>query len=99
MKSFIDSLDKASKDAAKYMQRDLRRQARAHGWSSDVVKNTFVEYDGESYKVKVPGSHADQAFIHEFGSPGNRPTAAIRKYDNSNGAEKALYKSMSKRGK
>lgn len=99
MKSFIDSLDKASKDAARHMQRDLRRQARAHGWNSDVIKNTFVEYDGETYKVKVPGSHADQAFVHEFGSPESRPTATIRKYDNSNGAERALYKSMSKRGK
>ena len=99
MKSFIDSLDKAAKDAATHMQRDLRRLAAKHGWDSDVIKNTFVEYDGESYKVKVPGSHADQAFIHEFGSPSVRPTSTIRKYDNSKGFQKAFSKSMSKRGK
>lgn len=99
MKRFIEALDRASKDAATHMQRDLRRQARAHGWSSDVVKNTFVEYDGESYKVRVPGSHADQAFVHEFGSPSSRPTAVIRKYDSTNGAERALSKSMSRRSK
>lgn len=99
MKAFLESLEKASKDAARHMQRDLRRQAKARGWSSDVVKNTFVEYDGESYKVKVPSSHADQAFIHEFGSTSSRPTASIRKYDNAHSAEKALSKSMSRRGK
>jgi hypothetical protein len=99
MKRFIDALEKASSDAALHMQRDLRRQARDHGWSSDVIKNTFVEYDGESYKVKVPSSHADQAFIHEFGSPTSRPTAAIRKYENSKGFQKAFSKSMSQRGK
>lgn len=99
MKQFLESLDKASKDAARHMQRDLRRQARAHGWESDVVKNTFVEYDGESYKVKVPSSHADQAFVHEFGAPSSRPTAAIRRYDSSDNAEKALSKSMSRRNK
>lgn len=99
MKSFIDSLDKASKDAARHMQRDLRRQARAHGWNSDVVKKTFVEYDGETYKVKVPSSHADQAFVHEFGRPGTSPSATIRKFDKSASAKKAFFKSMSQRSK
>jgi hypothetical protein len=94
MQRFLDSLEKAATTAAKHMQRDLRRAALKDGWDSDVVKNTFVEYDGEGYKVRVSTNHANQAFIHEFGSPSVRPNATIRKFDKPNNALAALSKGM-----
>ena len=74
---------KAFHDTAKDMTADLRKDALSHGWHKDVVNNMHVEYSDEAgFTVKVHPDFHDRAFLHEFGSPGNQPTAVIRKYSN-----------------
>lgn len=84
---------KALPDAAKLMELDIRRSALEHGWHPDVVNNITVEHGEEGFKVNVPHTHADAAFIHEYGSESKQPTAVIRKYGNT-GAAHAAYRSL-----
>lgn len=74
--------NKASQDTASFMTHQLRLSALQHGWDRDVVENTHVEYSGKKFTVKVHGDYADRAFVHEYGSETQRPTAVIRKYTN-----------------
>lgn len=95
MKRILEVKDKAAADTARFMQREIRRSAKEHGWDPSVVKNTFVKYEDNAFKVHVTPEYADKAFVHEFGDENNQPTAVIRKYNNNSGkAEKALLKSI-----
>ena len=74
---------KAANDTASFMTHQLRQSALQHGWDRDVVENTSVEYGGNKFTIKVHPDYSARAFVHEYGSETQRPTAVFRKYVNN----------------
>lgn len=96
MKKLASAISKAAQDTAHFMQREIRHSARIHGWDEDVVRNTFVSYKDGKFSVSVSDSHADAAFVHEYGDESNRPTSVLRRYDHDNRAGTAFVKSLNR---
>jgi len=76
------ALKKFSDDAAGNLTDKLRQSALAHGWDKDVVAHLTVEHSNNSFNVHVHPDYQDRAFVHEYGSETQRPTAVIRKFSN-----------------
>jgi hypothetical protein len=86
---------KAAQDTASFMTHQLRQSALQHGWDKDVAENTHVEYGSGKFTVKVHPDYSSRAFVHEYGSETQRPTAVIRKYVNDTSvAQGALISQM-----
>lgn len=82
MKKLTNAINKAKQDAVPFLTGQVRRHALQHGWDPEVVANLTLVNEGDKLIAKVPASHADRAFVHEFGDQNNLPTAALRKYAN-----------------
>lgn len=85
MKNILDALHKATQDTAKFMTADIRRSARQHGWAPHEVNSLKVSYQDKAFTISAEGENASDAWVKEFGSEIQRPTAVIRKYSNNPG--------------
>jgi len=83
--------ERAAHDTAAFMTADLRQRALSSGWKSDVVNGMNVEFGDSGFQVNIPEEHQEQAWIHEYGSELNRPTAVIRKYANADSDAKNMF--------
>ena len=92
--SFEHKVQAASKKAAQVLTKDLRQYLVALGWPPQAASAVTLDYDMGSFKVDITGQHSDDAKILEYGSPGFRPTAAIRKYFNRDSRLKDIYFSL-----
>jgi hypothetical protein len=65
------------------MSAQLRAEARASGWPHKIVRGLHVRYTpAEGFTAHVHPSHFDEAQDLEYGTPGTRPTYAIRRFSN-----------------
>jgi len=80
--NFISAVHKSSHEAAQVMSSQLRSEARASGWPEHVVRNMHVKYDSGKFTSHVHEAHAAEAGDLEYGTPNQRPTAAIRRASN-----------------
>ena len=88
-----ESLHKAAIETTRFMSAQLRAEARASGWPSDIVKNLHVTHSEGTFSVHTSKSHRAEAMNLEYGTPSTQPTAAIRMYSNRTGdAEKFLLR-------
>lgn len=87
-----DAFDKAFHDTANDMTEELRNNALSSGWHKDVVNNMSVKYsENDGFVVDIHPDYSERAFIHEFGSPGNTPTAVIRKFKNKDSKSESKF--------
>jgi len=65
------------------MSAQLRAEARASGWPHNIVRGLHVRYSPTGgFTTHVHPAHFDEAQDLEFGTPGTRPTYAIRRFSN-----------------
>lgn len=82
IKAFKDALNSASNDAAHYMTAQLRSEAKASGWPSDVTTSMRIKHTNGSFDVQIPEKYHSRVFDLEYGTPDRQPTAAIRRFAN-----------------
>jgi hypothetical protein len=96
--NFVKAVHAASHEASKVMSSQLRSEARASGWPEHVVRSMHVKYDSGKFTSHVHPAHAAEAADLEYGTPNQRPTAAIRRAANrTQEAEKFLVGRLSRR--
>jgi hypothetical protein len=83
VKKLLEATQKATQDTARYMTSQLRSQAQQSGWDPEVASTLNVVHENGKFQAKIPSSHADRAFVHEYGNENIKPTAAIRKFMNN----------------
>ena len=86
MNRYLDALKKAKADTAAYMTFDVRRSARAHGWSAQEAAALRVRHTEDGFGVHFEGPHAEAARTKEYGTETESPTAVARKYGHSHEA-------------
>lgn len=86
MKRYLDALSKAKADTAAYMTFDVRKSARAHGWTPEEAAALRVRHTDGSFGVHFEGPHAEAARTREYGTETEKPTAVARKYGHSHEA-------------
>lgn len=89
--SFEHKLKAASRNAAQVLTKDLRQYLVSLGWPPQAASAVSIDYDMNAFKVDISGTYAEDANIFEYGSPGRRPTAAIRKYFNREAKLQEVY--------
>ena len=77
-----DSLSKATQDTTRFMSAHLRIEARKSGWPADVVRHLSVRHQDGNFTVHSHGDHRSTVMDLEYGTPSQRPTAAIRRFGN-----------------
>lgn len=86
---------KAARETAQFMTIELREEARASGWNSELVDTMKVTYSDGHFNIKIPPKYKKLAENWEYGTPNRQPTAAIRRFSNRpEEAEKFLLKSV-----
>lgn len=83
--------ERAAHDTAAFMTADLRQRALSSGWQPDVVNGMNVQFGDNGFQVDIHEDHQEQAWIHEYGSERDRPTAVIRKYANVDSDAKNMF--------
>lgn len=97
IKAFKSALDKASNDAAHFMTAHLRAETHASGWPTNVTRSMRVVHNKGSFEVHASDSHKNAIHNLEYGTPDERPTAAMRRYSNrTQQAEKFFVGRLSK---
>jgi len=92
-----DSLAKATVDTTRFMSAHLRIEARKSGWPDDVVRHLSVHHNDGEFTVHSHDDHRNTVMDLEYGTPSQRPTAAIRRFNNRTAAsEKFLLSRTSK---
>lgn len=76
------SLKKAANDTSRLMSAQLRIEARKSGWPDDIVRHLAVHHKDGSFKVHAHDDHRSAVMDLEYGTPNQRPTAAIRRFTN-----------------
>ena len=77
------SVHHAARDTSRYMSAQLRAEARASGWPHNIVRGLHVRYTpNDGFTAHVHPDHFDEAQDLEYGTPGTRPTYAIRRFSN-----------------
>ena len=77
------SVHHAARDTTRYMSAQLRAEARASGWPSKIISSLHVRYtSNDGFTAHVHPSHFEMAQDLEYGTPGHRPTYAIRRFSN-----------------
>lgn len=95
IKAFKSAIQRASHETSGYMTSHLRAEAHASGWPSHVVDSLHVSYGKEGFNVHTP--HKETTMDLEYGTPTQRPTAAIRRSANrTTEAEAFLVKRLGK---
>lgn len=78
-----DAIHKAAKDTTRYMSAQLRSEARASGWPQHITSGLHVRYNSEAgFTTHVHPQHRAHALDLEFGTPGQQPTYAMRRFGN-----------------
>jgi hypothetical protein len=86
---------KAARQTAQFMTLELRNEARASGWTPDVVDSIKVSYSNNRLGINIPAKYKTLADDFEFGNSNRQPTGAIRRFANRpEEAEKFLLKSV-----
>jgi hypothetical protein len=79
------------------MTSHLRAETHASGWPTDISRRVRVSHKDGSFDVHT--HHSVEAQVHdlEYGTPDDRPTAAIRRFSNrTSEAETFLLGRMSR---
>lgn len=92
--SFENRLHNASRNAAQVLTRNLREYLVSLGWPAEIASAVSINYEMNDFRVDITGTYAEDANIFEYGSPGRRPTGAIRKYFNRGENIHELYFSL-----
>lgn len=70
-------------ETTRYMSAQLRSEARAAGWPDNIVSGLHVKYHPEKgFTTHVHPSYHAQALDLEYGTPGQQPTYALRRFAN-----------------
>jgi len=78
-----NGIHKAAQEATRYMSAQLRSEARASGWPSHIISGLHVRYNPEDgFTTHVHPQHYAQALDLEYGTPGQQPTYAMRRFAN-----------------
>jgi hypothetical protein len=64
------------------MRAKLRNEALAHGWPEDIVRHLAVHHKDGQFSVHAHDTHRKEVLDLEYGTPTQRPTAVIRKFNN-----------------
>ena len=97
MKKYIDAIHKAAHDTAGYMTSEVRQSALQHGWNNEVANSITVDYKDGDFHHSVAPEHEEAAWVHEYGTENERPTAVLRKYGgNADHLDSAFMMSLSK---
>jgi hypothetical protein len=97
IQAFHSALHQASHETAKVMTSHLRAETHASGWPTHVTNSTKIAFGENGFEAHVHDAHKDEAHKLEYGSPGNQPTAAVRRLGNrTHEAESFLVGRMSK---
>lgn len=93
-----EAYEKAFQDTAGDMTAELRKDAKNNGWHEDVVNNISVEYsDSLGFRLQIHPDYIDRAFMHEYGKPGEKPTAVIRRFNSGHAdSDKAFIRHLEK---
>jgi hypothetical protein len=92
-----DSLARATQDTTRFMSAHLRIEARKSGWPDDVVRHLSVRHSDGEFTVHSHEDHRSTVMDLEYGTPNQRPTAAIRRFGNRTAAsEKFLLNRTAK---
>jgi hypothetical protein len=92
---YLKAVKEAAELASYNMTARLRKSAYENGWSSDLTHNTVVTYtQEEGFGVVFDESVRQSAMDMEYGTEEIRPTAAIRKYQNSSHAEQSFMRHL-----
>lgn len=100
MSDFLKATQEAAELASYNMTARLRKTAYEHGWNSDITRNTVVTYDQDNgYSVVFDDAVKHDAMNLEYGTETIRPTAVIRKYQNTGHAEKMFMRHLKEKTK
>jgi hypothetical protein len=65
------------------MSAQLRAEAKASGWPHNIIRGLHVRYTpADGFTAHVHPSQFEMAQDLEYGTPGQRPTYAIRRFSN-----------------
>jgi len=65
------------------MSAQLRNEARASGWPDEIISGLHVKYHPEhGFTTNVHPAHYERALDLEYGTPGQQPTYAMRRFSN-----------------
>jgi hypothetical protein len=96
-------LSQAAKETSKVMTAQLRAEAIASGWDTEVANSLSVKFSNNEFKVSSPAKYDKQIKDLEYGTESTQPSPAIRRYSNrTDSAESHLLKvagALLKRGK
>ena len=97
IKAFKDALHKASNETSHYLTAHLRAETHASGWPTKITRGMRVVHDNGTFGIHHADSHKDQVHDLEYGTPDDRPTAAMRRFSNrTKEAEKFLVNRLMK---
>lgn len=97
MGNFRKYVDSAAERTSISMTSRLRKYAINNGWNGKVTRNTQVAYrPDDGFVVEFADDVRDEAMNLEYGTETMRPTAAIRKYENSGHPEEAFIAHLRK---
>ena len=77
-----ESIHKASIETSRMMSAKLRTEAVKSGWPKHIVRGMHVRYEDGEFTVHAHPEHKVDILNLEYGTPGNPPTAAIRRFGN-----------------
>lgn len=80
--SINKAIQRASQETTRYLSAQLRSEARASGWPSDVSNSLYVSYGKNGFSSHVAKKHYEKAMDLEYGTPDTQPTAALRRLNN-----------------
>lgn len=86
-----NAVTKASLETSRLLSAQLRKEARASGWPSDVVRGVNVAYHDGEFKVNAHKNLYNKVLDLEYGTPDTQPTAAIRKVNNRTAAAESFF--------
>lgn len=83
MKDKIHSAIKNSgHETARFVTAHVRDEARNSKWPDHIARSMNVTYGKDGFEAHTHKSHVDKVKDLEYGTPGMRPTAAIRRSSN-----------------
>lgn len=89
------AIDNAARAACSLATAEVRNNAVAAGWPSEVARSLRVSYSGQAWSVQSSDDRADDL---EYGDGENVPAAAVRQFSNRpETLEKALLEGVQNR--
>ena len=82
IKAFKNAIQKVSHETSGLMTHHVRAEAHAAGWPDHAINALRVSYGEKGFNVHAHSNHVEEVKDLEYGTPSQRPTAAIRKAGN-----------------